>query len=1027
MAALSGIRVKGLDKHLTDNDLKLYFRNPRHGGGHISKIYYPLLDNDAVILFKDANIVHNILSISEHLLRGSHMVLSRLPPMVFTLIEAKLEPDIASIVLGSEISNELQYLADVEICSHKGDTCCSLKGDWYQIERAWQIIHKAMGRQEKIQYRLQRQFSSDDGKSRARYRPQGKSTDLDDESDDSIDETSSKPNPIKYSSGRKLQDSRFSDVSDNVTDSIISATPFEDEIFEEVRRKQQNSSSATTKSHHLQDDSDDMYTSHRYTQQRVGKNKLKSDSNKGGHSSSRSGSNKGDHSNYSLADRETSSGHRDLPSPSDKSITHDYSTNYSSLRGTDYDHLFPKVDIVSSNQPTQTKSSHLEGRGSKTYTVTKTPTRSMLDEVQMHSDDSETEVMSLTPYQQHRLKDQNDTFKHFSQMSLTENSDSAERNSSEGFSMRRGSNDSETQVMKVHSSGENSRLKQTHNGTGTYSRDTESTRSRGMFDGDRRYTSLPVEALHHGISNGTTPELSGSRTSGPRLSDEYEKPYGATAPSLDLELEKAISASLKSNGHAEDYPVVDSFEFYVGRIKVLLKRGNITDVKTSGIANAANGYLAHGAGIAGAIAMAAGAGMQQECEELKRKYGALETTTVVHTQAGGKLNHEVSYILHAVGPIWIEAIKGRCTFELIRTYLNCFHYAEKIWLDSISMPCISAGIFGCPLDVSIQSFLDGLLLFHSESGESCHLREVHLVNNDLDGVVTSIVLIKSLLESGQDSAMAQALDRYGKLSKTHGGAIRETKTLRSHSKLISKDDDIIKTKTSADSKRLPARRSSSLQRTDRKSTGVSGFGSSSSRSVIGASNSRLTNDDRLAESNSRQSLRDKTTPRGRSEEKSYTRPGDLPSSSGRLETPRSSSSRSQYPGNDSSDNRPRSGSASKKKVSEQILASQSSSTSSPTTGSQRATPQLKQALVNSSNGARPKQSSVRAGKSSPVKATTLRSDSSSIYGDGNSRSSYGRSYDRNSYVDGSKSLPMNASSSQLSSSSRLRGNSPRRY
>ncbi|OWF46306.1 uncharacterized protein LOC110455922 [Mizuhopecten yessoensis] len=1062
MDGQSGIRVKGLDKHLTtDKDLKMYFRNPKNGGGDIRKIYYPLLDNDAVILFKNDDIVHNILSIPKHLLHGTSIKLSRLPPMVFTTIEAKLEPDISSIVLGTtDIYDELKFYADVEICSHEEDNSCSLKGDWYQIERAWQIIHLAMGYQKKIQYRLQQQLSTENGddKSRARYRPQGKSTDLEDDSDDSDEGTprngSSVPHP--YSAGRKMQDSQYSVVGASVTDSIISSTPFEDDIAEEVRGMGQKKSAAATKSSsaantpYVQGDSEEMYTSHKYNQRKVGDKRGKSfksktneeshssyssKSDKGHHSGQRSEGDKGGYSSYrSEADRGTGhtshSAHRHLASPSD-----DYSRNYSSLQGTTYDHLFPRVEIVSPSHQTDTRATGEEvgGRGSKTYTVPRHQSRSLLDDVQMNSDDSETEVMSIS-YQKHRQQDQNDTFKHFSsQISVTEHSDSVAKSSS-----RRGSNDSDTRLRQAHNYN-------TVNGTGSHARDTNdmlnSARSQGTVDVDNRFSSLPVMSSQHDVYNGATPGHSSSRLS---ESDEYKKSYGEgfTASSTDLDLEKAISASLKSSGPVEDYSVVDSYEFYVGYIKVVIFRGNITEVKTSGIVNAANGYLAHGAGIAGAIAMAAGPSMQQECEELKRKYGALETTTVVHTQAGGRLNREVNYILHAVGPIWIEAIKGRCTFELILTYLNCFRYAEKIWLDSVSLPCISAGIFGCPLDVSIQSFLDGLLIFHSESGESCHLREVHLVNNDLDGVVTSIVLIKSLLDNGLDSAIAQSLDRYGTLSKTHGGAIRNTKTLRPSSRQLSKDDDIIGARSSSDAKRLPARRSSSLQRTDRKSSGFSSSGSTSGRSVIGASNSsafKSIASDRVTEPSSRQSLRDKTSVRGRSEERPLSSRSREPvTSSGKYESPRSGSSvssRSKALGSDSSEIRPRSSSGSKKKVSEQILASQGSSAalSSPRgMGSSRAPPQMKQALVGTSNGARLKQTSLRTGKATPVKATTLRQDSSTKFreserGTGSRVYKAGtREYNRGAYLDGSQSLPMGIDSPHYSSS-RLRGNSPRRY
>ncbi|XP_060076970.1 uncharacterized protein LOC132556574 [Ylistrum balloti] len=1041
MDGQSGIRVKGLDKHLTDEKaLMMYFRNPKNGGGDIRKIYFPLLENDAVILFKDNEIVHRILSISKHMLNGTNIKLTRLPPMVFTTIEAKLEPDIASIVLGTDISNELQFLADVEICSYAKDNSYTLKGNWYQIERSWQIIHVAMGRQEKIHYRLQQQLSTENGddKPRPRYRPQGKSTDLEDDSDDSDLETIHKRSSVPHSSGRKMQDSQLSVDDMNVTDSMISTTPFEDEIAQEVRRMWPSRSSSSSNTHHQQGDSEEMYTSHKYHQQKVGdKRGNSSKTDDGKHSSYKSEKSKEEHSRSDAvkegnssyrSDRGTRlasfSEHRHSASPSDTSITHDYSENYSSLQGSTYDHLFPKVEVLHPSQQSNTRNTGQEvgGRGSKTYTVTKHQSRSLLDDVQMNSDDSETEVVSVSSFQKHRLQDQNDTFKHFSsQNSITENLDSISRNSSEGFSVRRGSNNSETQVLKVHSTGENTRVKQTHDHSavnGTKSRDTSDQMTKYSGSVDKRYSSLPVGTSHYGVYNGMASDLSRSRAT-----EADEKSYGVSASTQDLDLEKAISASLKLNGAIEDYPVMDSHEFYVGSIKVVIARGNITEVRTSGIVNAANGYLAHGAGIAGAIAKAAGPGMQQECEELKKKYGPLETATVVHTQAGGKLHREVDYILHAVGPIWIEAIKGRCTFELLLTYLNCFRYAEKIWLDSISLPCISAGIFGCPLDVSIQSFMDGLLMFHSENEENCHLREVHLVNNDLEGVVTSIALIKSLLENGLDNAIARSLDRYGTLSKTHGGAIRNTKTLRPSPRLTSRDDDIIGAKSSTEAKRVPARRSSSLQRTDRKSSGLSNSGSTSSRSLIGASNSHIS--EKVTESSSRQSLRDKASVRGRSEEKSSVKSRDQFTSSGKYDSSRSSSARSKV--SDSSENRPRSGSVTKKKVSEQIMASHGSS-SSRMSGLQRAPPQFKQTLVNTSSGARPKQTSLKSGKNVPVKATTLRTDSSARYM-GSDRSAGYREYNSGAYVDGSQSLPMDIGSSRCSSlsSSRLRGNSPRRY
>ena len=50
---MSGIRVKAIPKKCQERDLKIYFSKPENGGGPIQKLYYPLFDNDAVIIFED--------------------------------------------------------------------------------------------------------------------------------------------------------------------------------------------------------------------------------------------------------------------------------------------------------------------------------------------------------------------------------------------------------------------------------------------------------------------------------------------------------------------------------------------------------------------------------------------------------------------------------------------------------------------------------------------------------------------------------------------------------------------------------------------------------------------------------------------------------------------------------------------------------------------------------------------------------------------------------------------------------------
>lgn len=110
------------------------------------------------------------------------------------------------------------------------------------------------------------------------------------------------------------------------------------------------------------------------------------------------------------------------------------------------------------------------------------------------------------------------------------------------------------------------------------------------------------------------------------------------------------------------------------------------------IVNAANGSLAHGAGVAGAIARAASPSMEKECDAYIKKHGLMSTGEIMHTRAGGQLSNKVTHILHAVGPIWLDNLPDRCMYELILTYVNLFKYANKLWIPSIALPCISSGI-----------------------------------------------------------------------------------------------------------------------------------------------------------------------------------------------------------------------------------------------------------------------------------------------------------------------------------------------
>jgi len=119
-----------------------------------------------------------------------------------------------------------------------------------------------------------------------------------------------------------------------------------------------------------------------------------------------------------------------------------------------------------------------------------------------------------------------------------------------------------------------------------------------------------------------------------------------------------------------------------------LMQGDITDLDTDAIVNAANTALQLGGGVAGAIRRKGGPKIQEECNKIGGTHvgGAVITT-------GGNL--KAKYVIHAVGPIHGEEHEDE---KLKDATLNSLKLADKNNLKSMAFPAISTGIFGFPKD-----------------------------------------------------------------------------------------------------------------------------------------------------------------------------------------------------------------------------------------------------------------------------------------------------------------------------------------
>jgi O-acetyl-ADP-ribose deacetylase (regulator of RNase III) len=169
-------------------------------------------------------------------------------------------------------------------------------------------------------------------------------------------------------------------------------------------------------------------------------------------------------------------------------------------------------------------------------------------------------------------------------------------------------------------------------------------------------------------------------------------------------------------------------------IKVV--KGDITEMDVEALVNAANSHLQHGGGVAGAIVRKGGAVIQQESNRIGFvPVGSCAITT------GGKL--KAGYVIHAVGPRWGEGDEEKKLRDAVKNSLKLA--SDKSFI-SLSMPAISAGIFGFPKERCAIIIVHEVFSFLASQTTS--LREIVfcLMDEDIIGFFTDN--IEKLKEGG---------------------------------------------------------------------------------------------------------------------------------------------------------------------------------------------------------------------------------------------------------------------------------------
>jgi O-acetyl-ADP-ribose deacetylase (regulator of RNase III) len=155
--------------------------------------------------------------------------------------------------------------------------------------------------------------------------------------------------------------------------------------------------------------------------------------------------------------------------------------------------------------------------------------------------------------------------------------------------------------------------------------------------------------------------------------------------------------------------------------KIVIVQGDITDMKTDAIVNAANTDLALGAGVAGAIRRKGGPSIQEECDRI----GHIALGEAAITRGG---NLAARYVIHAAS----MGREGLTTQTSLRDSVrNSLRRAEERALSTIAFPAIGTGVAGFPMERCARIMLEEAMEYLTAHPESS-LEKIYFVLFDAD-------------------------------------------------------------------------------------------------------------------------------------------------------------------------------------------------------------------------------------------------------------------------------------------------------
>ena len=176
----------------------------------------------------------------------------------------------------------------------------------------------------------------------------------------------------------------------------------------------------------------------------------------------------------------------------------------------------------------------------------------------------------------------------------------------------------------------------------------------------------------------------------------------------------------------------------VAGTRIVTLRADLTQQAVDAVVNAANEYLEHGGGVAGAIVRAGGEEIQEESDRWVADHGPLSPGVAAVTGAG---RLPARRVIHVAGPVYrVRQDNAGLLRVAVQAALDA---AASEACRTVALPAISAGIFGYPLAAATRAV----------AAECASWAEAHA------GALDEIRLVG--FDAAAEEAFAAGLDRLG--------------------------------------------------------------------------------------------------------------------------------------------------------------------------------------------------------------------------------------------------------------------------